>query len=214
MKNIWRIFWKNIEKIGLVTSILFSMIALFISVRSCGDSREALEISKKEFESKRLLVLQSNDSYMSPGFNFGVFDSNQKLQQLVIELPKNIFKEKIIIESPDFHFSLVEIQDSLKILIHKYLHGIKEKDFLLIKSFIIPIIIKTNFVAGGESLWDTSLYNLEFSFQLDHLNNLESYIEFKSLIFVNRLVEDDYEERQFKLSNIFETSLRNSVKND
>jgi len=209
MKNVW----KNIEKIVLVSSIPLSFIALIISIKSCSDSNEALEISKKEFESQRLLVLQSNPSNMLPGFEFSSFDSNQKLQRLIIELPKNIYKEKIFVEPPDFHFSLTEIQDNLEVHIHKSLSEDAKKNSLYIKSTQVPIIIKTNFIFAGESLWDTSVYNLEFSYQQDYLNNMGSNVDFKSLIFENRLSNDDYEEMKDKLAIICETNLRNSIKN-
>ena len=215
MKNIWRIFLKNIERIGLVTSILFSMIALFISVRSCSDSGEALEISKKEFESKRLLVLQSNPSNMLPGFEFSSFDPNQKLQRLNIELPQNIYKEEIFVGPPDFHFSLAEIQDNLLTYIQKSIPSEMEKKPLLIRSILIPIIIKSNFVFAGEFLWDSSVYNLEFSYQLDNLNNMGSYIECKSLIFVNRLNEEhDHKDMLSRLSNICESNLKSSLRSN
>jgi hypothetical protein len=211
MKNVW----KNIEQIGLVTSILVSIIALIISIKSCGDSNEALEISKKEFESKKLLVLQSNPSNMLPGFEFSSFNLNQKLQRLIIELPQNIYKEEIFVGPPDFHFSLAEIQDNLLTYIQKSIPIERIKTPLLIRSILIPIIIKSNFVFAGEFLWDISVYNLEFSYQQDNLNNMGSYIECKSLIFVNRLTEEhDHKEMLSKLSNICESNLRSALKSN
>jgi hypothetical protein len=211
MKNVW----KNIEKIVLVSSIPLSFIALIISIKSCSDSNEALEISKKEFESQRLLVLQSNPSNMLPGFEFSSFDSNQKLQRLIIELPQNIYKEEIFVGPPDFHFSLAEIQDNLLTYIQKSIPSERMKTPLLIQSILIPIIIKSNFVFAGEFLWDISVYNLEFSYQQDSLNNMGSYIECKSLIFVSRLTEEhDHKNMLSKLSNMCESNLRRSLKSN
>lgn len=184
MKNVW----KNIEKIVLVSSIPLSFIALIISIKSCSDSNEALELSKKEFNSKRMLVLQSNFGNMSPGFDFSSFDLNQKLQRLIIDLPPNIYREQIFIGPPEFHFSLTEIQDTLINFIKRTISDNKKNASLYIPSILIPIIIYSNFIVAGEAIWDRAVYNLEFSFQQN--NNSEFYLEFKSLIFINRLSED------------------------
>ena len=190
MKNIW----KNIEKVGLISSIIVSVAALIISIKSCGDSNEALEITRKEFEAKRSLILQTNIGNMSPGFDLSTFDRNQKLQKLSVHLPARLQSKELQIEPPEFYFSLNELQDSLFQLVKLNIPNYKTDTRFHISSILVPAIIVSNYIVAGEVMWDTSFYNIEFYAQQDYYNNSsERRIEFRNLIFVSRwLDENDY----------------------
>jgi hypothetical protein len=183
--------WKNIERIGLVISILASGIALIISIRSCSDSNEALEISRKEFQAKRLLILKSELGNTSPGFEFRTFDNNQKLQKLLIYFPSQFCSNPLTAEPPEFYFDISELQDSLLIILKRNIPNYKPTDRIYIQNIPIAAIIVSNYVVAGEALSDSSLYNFESSFRQEYFNNSsETQIEFKNLIFKNRLSEE------------------------
>lgn len=200
-------FWENIEKIGVILSIIISAIAIIISIRSCGNSNAALEISKKEYQSKRDLVLESKEGYVVPGFVFRPFNSNQKLQRIIVYLPQNFSKNEVYVEPPQFQYYLSEIEESLQQVLIKTAKQYVSRNILNIPSVLVPIIIKSNYVVGGENLWDISLYDLEFSYQFNSRNESDSYLEFKNLMFVGKWVdENDFTKtlNKFWLSNFKE----------
>jgi hypothetical protein len=205
-----KILGKNIEKSGVISSVLISLIALGISFKSCCDSNEALELSKKEFQAKRFLILKSELGNASPGFEFKTFDENQKLQKILIHLPSQFQEKEIAIESSVFYFDLSELQDSLLVILKRNIPDYKPTDRINVRNVPIPTIIVSNYIVAGEALSDSSLYNLEFSFRQEYINNSpESQIEFKNLIFIKRLIEEgelDKNLSEYWIEN-FDTSL-------
>lgn len=187
MKNIW----KNIERVGLILSILASGLALYISTKSCGDSSEALEMTKKEFSAKRFLILQSRMGNISPGFEFSTFDQNQKLQRMIIHLPLQFSEKELTIVPPEFYFDSNELQDSLVLILKRKIPEYKSNSGIQIRNISIPAIIVSNYVVAGEVLSDSALYHIEFDFRQEYFNNNpETQCEFKNLIFISRLSDE------------------------
>ena len=187
-------FWDKIKNSKVIISLFISVIALGISIKSCVNSNDALDLSKKEFQAKRLLILEASNGNFSPGFIFNPFDKNQKLQSLSIYFPSQFSNAEVSIESSDFHYVTTELQDSLSRLIKRqYSNVYLNNQTLFIPNIFIPIVIKSNYVAAGESLWDTSVYKLEYSFRKYNKFSHESNLNFISLIFIRRCAESsDY----------------------
>jgi hypothetical protein len=186
-----KINWKTIERLVLLLSIPASLIALFISIKSCSNSNEALDLSKREFEAKRLLILKSELGNFSPGFEFKTFDNNQKLQKLLIYFPSQFCSNPLTAEPPEFYFNTYELQDSLLTILKRNIPDYKLTDRINIQNIPVAAIIVSNYLVAGEALSDSSLYNIEFSFRQEYFNNSpETQIEFKNLVFIIRLLED------------------------
>jgi hypothetical protein len=185
-----KINWKTIERLFLLLSIPASIIALIISIKSCSNSNEALDLSRREFDAKRLLILKSELGNNSPGFEFRTFDNNQKLQNLLIYLPSQFCSNRLTVDPPEFYFNINELQDSLLTILRRNNPTYKLTDKIYVQNIPVATIIVSNYVVGGESPLDSSLYNFEFSFRQEYWNNsLETQIEFKNLIFIDRLSE-------------------------
>jgi len=207
MKNLW----KNVERFGLLFSILASGVALYISSRSCIDSNEALEMSKKEFQARRSIILQSELGNMSPGFEFKTFDQNQKLQKLVIHLPISFQNKELQIDPPEFYFSLNDLQDSLLHILKLNITNYKTDAHFNIPSILVPAIIVANYVVAGDVMSDKSLYNIEFIFRQAYFNNSsEIQLDFKNLIFISRW--SDEKEHYQSLNEYWAENFKRSLK--
>jgi hypothetical protein len=161
-------------------------------MKSCSDSSEALEITKKEFSSKRFLILQSRIGNMSPGFEFRTFDQNQKLQKIMIHLPLQFRAKELALEPPEFYFDSNELQDSLILILKRSIPSYKSNIRIQIRNTSIPAIIVSNYVVAGEVLSDSSLYHIEFDFRQEYFNNNpETQFEFKNIIFIKRLSDEN-----------------------
>ncbi len=178
-------YWTNIKKNAPVISLVISGIAIWFSYRSCVDSTEALEITKKEFISKRTLILQAERSGLWGSIKFNPFDSNHKIQKLEIYFPGVFTSRNIIVDPPYFEYNYSDLFNYLK----AYLHNATKKHYientvLYLPSVPVPVVIRTNFIAEGESFWQTSLYNLEFRFKQYHLNDRGIELEFVDIHFI------------------------------
>lgn len=183
---------KNLEKIGIIFSILFSFIATIISIKSCCNSNEALEISQKEFRSKRQLVFESKQGNTFPAFLFSPLDANQKVQSITVYLPARFNNDSIIIEPPEFEIYLSQIEDSLSVIFRINSFELKIDDQRHSFHVYIPIVVKTSYVVGGENLLDIAFYYLKFTIRRDPFNELAPIIDFNNLAFSEKWVKDDH----------------------
>ena len=117
---------------------------------------------------------------------FRPFDANHKLQRIIVYLPNRISNAEIFVDPPEYQFVLTEIEDSLKQILNKTSRTYTNDNYLNIPSVLVPIIVKSNYIVGGENLWDTSLYNLEFTYQFNSIVESESYLDFKNLMFIGK----------------------------
>jgi hypothetical protein len=202
MKNVW----KNVERLGLVLSIPFSIAAFWISIKSCDNSNEAIKMTTEEFKSKRILILQGVESNFLPGFKIDPINQNQILRKIKIIFPNSLLADTVVLNSPDFQVSLSELQDKLILIIDSsYTSLIKTKNFQ-INGLFIPSIIESEYIAESSIYKDRSLYNLEFNF-INNLVNNDDYLNFDNLTFVKSL--NDLEGIKTNLDVILEQNLNN-----
>jgi hypothetical protein len=202
MKNVW----KNVERLGLVLSIPFSIAAFWISIKSCDNSNEAIKMTTEEFKSKRILILQGVESNFLPGFKIDPINQNQILRKIKIIFPNSLLADTVVLNSPDFQVSLSELQDKLILIIDSSNTSlIKTKNFQ-INGLFIPSIIESEYIAESSIYKDRSLYNLEFNF-INNLVNNDDYLNFDNLTFVKSL--NDLEGIKTNLDVILEQNLNN-----
>lgn len=202
--NKLKIFWNNIEKIGIAFSIIISISAFIISIRSCNDSDEALRLSKEEFQSKRILILQSQMGNVSPGFLIEPINKNLTLRDLKFHFPSNLTNETTTLKFPEFQFYLSDLQDKIIYLLDSSFTSIIKTRFK-INDLSVPVIIESEYVAEGSVLKNNSLYNLEFSFTNDAINDMH-HLEFRNLLFIEELKSN---ESNIELNNLWENNFKN-----
>jgi hypothetical protein len=207
-----KINWKTIDRLVLISSILASIIALIISIKSCSNSNEALQLSKREFDAKRFLILKSELGNTYPSFEIRTFDQNQKLQKVIAHFPSPFKESEIQIEPPGFYVSLNELQDSLLVFLKRNIPNYKPTSRFEIRSIPIPVIFVSNYVVAGDALKDSSLYNIELDFRQEYFNNSsEMQCEFKNLVYIKRLSDEKDFDRT--LSEYWMENFNGSLKN-
>lgn len=186
-------------KINIVTGILalvVALIALFVSIRSCSISDEALGISESEYSDSRNLILTADFSENNKAVIIKPHSEQMELVTLSVIGPSKIFENSaeftmpILFETNPIGYwsSLDDIKDTIS----KY-H--LEKDCKNIPGNIliearIPIVVDSSYIAKNTRLYDTSIYDIKYAFYREGDQNCKttfSYVLFVTIEFVSHV---------------------------
>ncbi|PKL39013.1 MAG: hypothetical protein CVV44_09095 [Spirochaetae bacterium HGW-Spirochaetae-1] len=178
--------WFSSTVIISVGSIIFSLIAIVVSIRSCSISEKALNLTTEDFIASRSAIYRGTINKSNDKLFLSTIDTNIQLQCAAVHLPPQLDKDKWNISQPDFMLSLV--------IIRGYIEGYLEKNVLRETGYVkifdqtsIPIIIGSSYIAKGQSYSDLSLYQLVYTAVVSDEINKRPEVTFKGLIFRERL---------------------------
>jgi len=153
-----------------IFAVFIALIALFVSIRSCFISEDALNLSESDFYSSRSLVLTADFPDGNEKVIFKPHSDKMKLVTLGVYTPSKILDDGVELTQP-FAFETSPPGD------WTYLEGIKEtiskhhlkKDcedkpgnIMIIAR--IPVIVETSYLAENTRLFDTSIYDFKYVF--------------------------------------------------
>lgn len=171
-----------------ILTLLFSLVAIIISVMSYQVSQNAFNLSEKEFDQDRQIILKGQ---FTEDFKIKVVPIDQSFHFLKgrAYIPSKIYQDEIPIQGDGNFWHMGSIEFHLNNFIDTTL--ITEANFITIGEMSIPIVIDSYYAIKGESYSDRSLYSLDLIIQN---SNEESKYPTKTplgLVYLNRLGFDD-----------------------
>jgi hypothetical protein len=192
---------KKTSKINLgIAAIALSGIAILISLGSLFQSGQALKITKEKYMEDRLAVWQGEFMKDPVGVKLSPIAEGINLQNATVYFPPQIDSEEYSIISPEYLLPLSHIELQVQNIFEEI--ASPDPDSIMVGSEkLLPLVIRSQYVAQGKLYQDTSLYFLQFMvFIGDDVNLI-----FNSLLFGQR-IETNSDIEQF-LKNEFELML-------
>jgi hypothetical protein len=176
----------NKEQQGITAflSILLSIIAIIISLKSLSNSSNALKLEQEKFERDQLIVLKGKLTEGNDRLLLEPLGESIAVQQAVVVFPDELDSERRLISGPSYDVPLFTLRYALE----KFLSSkvtVSENHAAVNLGAIVPLIIDCNYTVKGNSRSDRSVYYIDFSYVINY-NELPR-IDFKGLIFGQRI---------------------------
>lgn len=169
-----------------IVNFIIALIALLVAARGCYQAERSLELAEQEFASQRLAVWQGSLSESGNDLIISAISDNSELQTAVVYFPPQIESFERIVGPPDFMFSLVNAKFQLSQIMDEKIPREPDK-IILVPHGIVPIVLRSVYIAQGEVYEDAALYYLQFeSIVVD--NEFQSpTINIKGMLFGQRI---------------------------
>lgn len=176
-----------------MVGLVISVSAILVSIRSCSISRDALNISKTEFENQRTAIWQAAIDniylYLQP------IDKSISLQKAHIDFPPQFEPKQWDILPPKYGIPLAIIETDITSDIQKNL-PIKEGQSVFSWDASMPIVIDSKYIAKGCSFADKSIYEINFNIFYDLLKPSSKpripKVQINGLMFLRHLKADEH----------------------
>lgn len=177
---------KYLSNISSVTALVVSIFAIAIAYKSCAISEESLRFSQKKYYGERALFLKAE--FKSGEIQLIPINKNIQIMGGMVYLPSEL-SLSFYFNYPNIRFLDHLLKGNLQYFLEKKLNV--PIDSITIGQNDLPLIIKTNYIAGGDLYTDISVYYLKYDMFLYKSTELKSSkIIFLSLNFNKRLPID------------------------
>jgi hypothetical protein len=171
---------------SFVVTALISVVALIFSVRGFNIASRSLEISKNEYLSGRTAIYDGNIVDKNDVIRINSTNKDILIQDAIVFFPPQTNIGEMSLTPPEYGIPLISLKYKLEEAIISTIK--KEKGFSkLAPDSRFPIIIKSRYVAKGESFSEKSLYTVRYRWTLGDNQDDRPDIEFTGLIFEQRL---------------------------
>lgn len=174
---------KNTQKI---LPIIFSIVAVIISIRSCQLSKKSLELSQQEYYDKFKTIW--NFEYNEDGKVFKIKASNDKvnLQGARVFYPDSISNHIWNIRLPN---NLLYVSSPIGELEKEISKKIKPVDsiFKLLDNSFAPIVLESYYTVDGENFSNLSLYALRYNANIISGKYSKPKVNITGLTYVNEI---------------------------
>lgn len=165
---------------------IISLIALFVSFRSCDIAKKSHNLSIQQYQDKFMTVLKCN--YLIDQKVFEISPTNEKItfQKAKAFYPDSVSTAEWLIDPPEYYLHITAPLYSIQEIINKHIPK-EQGSWKVLQEASIPIIIESYYTLDGYNMFDKSLYTLEFiSIVNDDKFRLPS-IKVKGLIFSEKI---------------------------
>lgn len=174
------------SKIAIAISILALIITLFFSAKSCQISNDALMLQKKLSQEAALTNFIGSYSKVEDVLSIKATNPEVNIQRIKIYYPSTISDQTWDVEQPEFkHYMTLPIF-KIKTLINDRFPRIDDK-IQMVDNNSIPIVMESQYLVKGNTLFEKSLYIIEFEAIVWDSINREPSINIKGLSFIQRL---------------------------
>jgi len=182
--------WRDPSNFVAAVAGMLSLISLLVSFRSCVVADRSLELSRAEFRSQRSIILGGTVSSDGDSLEVKSLDPAIVLQQGSAMFPTEIDKQDWPILPPEHRLYAVVLRSALERVVEEKIGREKGMASVALDANV-PLVITSLFTAKGEAFEDRSLYRIVYSFVIDGDSFKPPQIEFKGLIYVQRLGAGD-----------------------
>lgn len=165
-------------------SALAAVLAVFISIKSCQVSNDALALASNEHIQDRTLILTANFSENNDGITLKPTNAEITLLKGVVTFPPEIYAEAIPISSSGELWRMPVIISSLQNYVLKKVP--RANGVIKIQSSQIPVIVESYYAAKGDTYTDKSLYFLGYDSFVYEDKYKSPPIHFRELVFALR----------------------------
>lgn len=165
-------------------SALAAVLALFISIRSCQVSNDALALAGNEYIQERTLILTAKFSESNDGITLKPINGEITLLKGGVTFPPEIYSDAVPISASGDLLRMGGIIPSLQNYISKRVP--REKGMIKVQSSQIPVIVETYYAAKGDTYTDKSLYFLGYDAFVYEDAYKSPSIHFRDLVFALR----------------------------
>ena len=179
---------KKLKKNEIITIVL-SILALIISIRSCSISQNALNLSKQEYLDKFKNVWTATYDKENETLKIIPTNKNVVLQKATAYYPDMISDSEWSIRPPKNILHITVPKTQIRRMI-KAKFPLKKGFAQVLDNSRIPIIIESNYTLNGDNLYDISVYMLEFNPVINDSENDLPKVFISGLIFSHQIKED------------------------
>lgn len=172
-------------------SALAAVIALFISIKSCQVSNNALNLAGDEYIQERTLILTANFPDSDDGITLKPTNAEITLLRATVTFPPEIYAEAVPISSNGELWRMGGIIPSLQSYVLKKVP--RENDVIKVQSSQIPVIVDSYYAAKGDTYTDKSLYFLGYDASVFEDTYKSPSIHLRDLVFALRETNENNE---------------------
>ena len=181
--------WEKASSIASILAVVMSISALAVSIKSCEQAEEALNLQAKEFESQRLAVWEGLADDKNENISISSINQDITLHSVFITFPEGIYDSKWKISPPKFQLPLLDLRVRLIEKVNTRLP--KKGGYIQIGQSHLPVLVEANYLAKGEMFYDRSIYLIDFIYTQYDAKHKAPSIEFNSLRFLYRMKNDE-----------------------
>ena len=189
-------------------TVFIALIALIVSMKSCQQSEQALQLQTKEHINAITTVWKSEVQKEKDLIKIIPTNDKITLQKAIVHFPDKISNNHWPVESPDYMLHLIYYKSTIQQFIESRIP--KKKGSVAILDSSIPIIIDSQYIVNGQLYSDRALYALEINAIVWSEEYKAPSITYNGISFIRRLDETEYP--KILLNNLLNTVSKNMQK--
>ncbi len=174
------------EHVFEIATLIISLVALSISIRSCAQAERSLDLAEEEFTSQRLAVWNGIVDEENKRLKLSSISEDVELQFAYVYFPPQLDDSEYTVSPPDFYIPLTYLSMQLENFVVETIE-LKPETVVVGDNKFVPIIIKSTYVAQGKLYEETALYYIKIMFVTGADNKDKPSISFDGLLFGNRI---------------------------
>jgi hypothetical protein len=171
-----------------IITLLISVSALVVSIKSCQISEDARDQSKRQYVDERQLVLQGKFGEDEKEIIISPIDGTMRFLEGDAFLPSSIHNKSIPIREGGKFYHMGDVYYNLVKFVERKVP--KEKGSIKIGDGHLPVIIKSYYASKGSAYTDISLYAIRTFLMIYEDETEPPKISFKGLTFLKRLDQE------------------------
>jgi hypothetical protein len=194
--------YKSPANLLTIIALILSALAFASSLRSCQIAQDAQELTRRQYQGERLLVLEGEFNKEGDKVILKSTDTSLTFLEGLASFPKKISNQEWNIRPSDKTLYLSDAKFGLQRIISEKVP--KKEGFAQVGlDGKIPLLIDAYYTSKGDSYLDRSLYMLSVEFVQNDKENEPASIKFTGLLFVKRFPPNAWVTKDY-LDEIFE----------
>ena len=167
-------------------TIIVSIIAIIISIRSCQVANKSLELSQKQYSDKFKTIWKFEYLEQKQVFKIEPTNKDVILQKGIVFYPDTISKYDWEIRFPESYLHVTSPKSNIETFVSALVQPKKDHSIIL-DNGKIPVILETYYSLNGDNFHEVSLYMLQYMAQVDDNPYSLPTISILGLTFAERL---------------------------